>query len=264
MMKRSLSRAAVLAGVALFAHGLFVVSEWADGWTTSEQFEALTTGYITILLMSLISLAALMDWKRRRSRGWALLWWRPTARAFGGAAIFSIAALINGLPLRLAHPIGLLGRYLLWNDSFQRLLIPVWSGRITFLLVTAGTAALLRRQVRRHGASPRIFAAPWWLARLFLLSGLLIALRAAWTALWIEGPDLLMGPLGYQAICGYVTIYWVRASSPFTWPDAGLVIHALDLFSAVVLILWIFQHVCWRLVGRYARTPVQSRPMSHT
>jgi len=47
-----------------------------------------------ILLMGMITLVALRDRRRARDGG-LLMWWRPIARAFAGAGLFLILALIH-------------------------------------------------------------------------------------------------------------------------------------------------------------------------
>jgi hypothetical protein len=262
-MRRHGRTAAITVSAVLFLCSTFAVRPWVEGWVQSEQFDVLTGGYLSLLLMGLVSLAALIDWIRRRRRGDPPLWWQPLARAFAGASLFFAAALLSGLPLRLAHPVSLLGRCVLWNDHLRFLFVPRWSDQITLLLVTAGMVCLLRKQSRWDGLTRSTGRETWQrLAGFLLLVELAVTLQAAWIPLTMAGPYLLLGPLGYESGSDFFSTGWYRGSSGPVWPGPRDVAQALDLFAGVALLLWLFQNLWGRAMQGRAITTLLPPPIT--
>jgi hypothetical protein len=196
---------------------------------------ALTDTPFSLLLMGLITLAALSDWIQRR--GLPPLWWRLLVRAFTGAGVYCLLGLswlvvwesAGGWSWTPALPIGAPGEEVENSGVLMG-----------FLLAYTGLVLLFPIQMRRKRRAPsdRREPGPRLSPLPFLFVGLAVVLLPAWTALsQLDGE--MWRALGLRSRChfAYVVAFWVP-------PEYGhlrdVALLGLEVFSWVTISLWVF------------------------
>jgi hypothetical protein len=194
---------------------------------------AITDVPFSTLLLALITLTALLDWRKRRRRPGRPLWWPPVANAFLGAGVFFVltvwffvrwtkSGLWTWIPSTVIDEEGSN-----WNTCQCIKFLPAFAG-----------AAFVLPQIWRRGQSGHRASR---LARAVLLIGLGGALFSRWVMLDDLAPYILQRLFGI----------WLFTSDLLTaYSGRELAIACLELFAQTALILWLFQCLWERLITR--------------